>query len=56
MLSASTHGDMIRLLVDRAGRESAIQAICAENGVAVHNLREVKPRLEDVFVLAVKGQ
>jgi ABC-2 type transport system ATP-binding protein len=56
VLSSSTHGDIIRLLVDHPGREPAIESICTANGVPLRNLHEVKPRLEDAFVLAVKGQ
>ena len=56
VLSASMHGDTIRVLVDRPGRESAIQALCGASGIAILNLREVKPRLEDAFVLAVQSR
>jgi ABC-2 type transport system ATP-binding protein len=53
VLSASTHGDTIRVLVDHADREAAIQATLAAEGVNVQNLRVVKPRLEDAFVMLV---
>jgi drug efflux transport system ATP-binding protein len=53
VLSASTHGDTIRVLVDQADREAAIQATLAAEGVNVQNLRVVKPRLEDAFVMLV---
>jgi ABC-2 type transport system ATP-binding protein len=56
VLGASTHGDVIRMLVDRGGREPEIRALCEANGVPVQNVRQVKPRLEDAFVLAVKRQ
>jgi ABC-2 type transport system ATP-binding protein len=53
VLSTSTHGDVIRLLVDRPGRAAELGAAWASQGISVQNLRVVKPRLEDVFVLAV---
>lgn len=56
VLSVSMHGDIIRAIVDSPGRERAIKAICAANGVPLSRLRQVKPRLEDAFVLAVQGQ
>ncbi len=56
VLSVSMHGDIIRAIVDSPGRERAIVAICAANGVPLQRLRQVKPRLEDAFVLAVQGQ
>jgi len=51
VLTISTHGDRIRLLVDRAERLTAIQAIFATRGITVSDARQVKPRLEDAFVL-----
>ncbi len=56
VLSASAHGDVIRLLVDSAGRAAELQAAWAGQGVEVRGLREIRPRLEDVFVLAVSQQ
>ncbi len=56
VLSASTHGDVIRLLVDQPGRGAELEAVWAASGISVRKLRVVKPRLEDVFVLAVGGQ
>ncbi len=51
VLTVSTHGDLIRLLVDRAERITAIQSIFASRGIAISNPHQVKPRLEDAFVL-----
>lgn len=54
VLTVSTHGDLLRLLVDRAERAASIQAAWRANGIAVGDLRAVKPRLEDAFVLMLK--
>ncbi|MCI0475412.1 MAG: ABC transporter ATP-binding protein, partial [Anaerolineales bacterium] len=51
VLTVSTHGDLLRLLVDRAERAASIQTAWQTNGIAVSDLRAVKPRLEDAFVL-----
>lgn len=51
VLVVSTHGDLLRLLVDRAERAAAIQSTWQANGIAVSDLRAAKPRLEDAFVL-----
>ncbi|MDE3090585.1 MAG: ABC transporter ATP-binding protein [Chloroflexota bacterium] len=51
VLAVSTHGDLLRLLVDRAERQAELEATWTANGVAAQNLRVVKPRLEDAFVL-----
>jgi hypothetical protein len=39
------------VLVDRAERAASIQTAWQTNGIAVSDLRAVKPRLEDAFVL-----
>jgi drug efflux transport system ATP-binding protein len=51
VLSVSAHGDMIRLLVDRVERQEAIAAAWQSQGVVAQNLRVVRSRLEDAFVL-----
>lgn len=51
VLTVSTHGDLLRLVVDRAERQAALESAWRAAGVDVQNLREVKPRLEDAFVL-----
>ncbi len=53
VLSASAHGDSVRVLVDRPDRQRELQAAWQAKGLTVNNSRIVKPRLEDVFVLAV---
>ncbi|MEP7199101.1 MAG: ABC transporter ATP-binding protein [Chloroflexota bacterium] len=54
VLSASTHGDVIRLLVDRAERQAAIEAEWQLSGIAFNIFRAVRPRLEDAFVLMLQ--
>jgi ABC-2 type transport system ATP-binding protein len=54
VLTVSTHGDLLRLLVDRAERAALIQTAWRANGIAVSDLRAVKPRLEDAFVLMLE--
>lgn len=51
VLTVSTHGKLIRLIVDRAERLTAIQSIFTTRGIAVSPAHQVKPRLEDAFVL-----
>jgi len=54
VLAVSTHGDLLRLLVDRAERATTVQVAWQVHGIAVSDLRAVKPRLEDVFVLMLE--
>jgi len=54
VLTVSTHGDTIRIILDRAERIAAIESAWQANGIAVSNLHEVKPRLEDAFVLMLQ--
>ncbi len=49
--NAEMHGDVVRLLVDRADRQSALQAAWQARGIQVRNLHIAPPRLEDAFVL-----
>jgi len=51
VLTVSTHGDLLRILTDRAERAAALQAACQAQHIAISELRAVKPRLEDAFVL-----
>ncbi len=51
VLSVSTHGDALRVLVDRAERETEIQKTWDAAGITVGHIRLVSPRLEDAFVL-----
>ena len=56
VLTVSTHGDLLRVLADRAERAGAIQAAWRASGLAGSDLRAVKPRLEDAFVLMIQKQ
>lgn len=51
VLNAGRHGEVVRLLVDRADRQSALEAVFQANGIPLENLHSVPPRLEDAFVL-----
>jgi ABC-2 type transport system ATP-binding protein len=51
VLNAAMHGDVVRLLVDRADRQAALAAAWQTQGISVENLHVVSPRLEDAFVL-----
>ncbi len=49
--NAAMHGDVVRLLIDRADRQSALEAMWQAQGIQVRHLRIAPPRLEDAFVL-----
>ncbi len=51
VLNAAVHGEMVRLLVDRADRQTALETMWKAHGITVQNLRAVRPRLEDAFIL-----
>jgi ABC-2 type transport system ATP-binding protein len=51
VLSASAHGNLIRLLVDRQDRIQQLQSVWHARGIAVAPPRRVNTRLEDAFVL-----
>ncbi len=51
VLNATMHGQVVRVLVDRADRQAALAAAWAAEGIEVRNLHVVSPRLEDAFVL-----
>ena len=56
VLTASTHGDLLRLLVDRAERQSEMEAVWKAAGISVRDLSTVRPRLEDTFVLMLSAR
>lgn len=56
VLSASAHGNAIRLLVDQPGRAGDLESTWLDAGIPVRNLHPVAPRLEDVFVLLLEQQ
>lgn len=49
--SVSTHGNLIRLVVDRQERVPQLQSAWQARGIEIEPLRPVKARLEDAFVL-----
>ncbi len=51
VLNAATHGEVVRLLVDNADRQRALETTWQAQGISVQNLHTVPPRLEDAFVL-----
>lgn len=56
VLTAATHGDLLRLVVDRIERQAELESAWRAAGMAVQNVHAVKPRLEDVFVLMLEDQ
>src|SRR5581483_8098849 len=54
VLNVNTYGDVVRLIVDDPARLTAIQNAWQTRGIVIHHLQEVKPRLEDVFVLKMR--
>lgn len=55
VLSVSTHGNALRLLLDNPKRLDALTAAWHAGGLRVQDVHIVKPRLEDVFVLMLEG-
>ncbi len=51
VLNAESHGQLLRLLVDRAERQTDLETLWQSHGIAVKNLHPTTPRLEDAFVL-----
>jgi ABC-2 type transport system ATP-binding protein len=51
VLNAAMHGEVVRLLVDRLDRQTALEGAWASRGINVQGLHVVPPRLEDAFVL-----
>ncbi len=51
ILSISAHGDMLRVLLDRAERTEAVRSTWKAAGIPVGELHMVQARLEDAFVL-----
>lgn len=54
VLSVSAHGDVLRLLVDRAERLPALRAAWDAVPVVVGDMAPVRARLEDAFVLLLQ--
>lgn len=55
VLTASAHGNLIRLLVDKAERIAQLQSAWQAGGIAVDQPRVVTARLEDAFVLMLSN-
>jgi ABC-type multidrug transport system ATPase subunit len=55
VLSASAHGNLIRLLVDRQERLPQLQAAWRASNITIDQLHVVSARLEDVFVLMLSN-
>ncbi len=55
VLSASAHGNLIRLLVDRQERLPQLQATWRAANITIDQLHVVTARLEDVFVLMLSN-
>lgn len=51
VLNGTTHGTVVRLLVDRAERQRELVAMWNANGITVSGLKAVRARLEDAFIL-----
>ncbi len=51
VLAASAHGDVLRVLADRAERATEWPSVWQARGIAASTPREVRARLEDAFVL-----
>jgi ABC-2 type transport system ATP-binding protein len=51
VLSVSAHGNSLRVLVDRAERQAEIEDAWRAQSIIAREVRVVKPRLEDAFVL-----
>ncbi len=56
VLTVATHGDLVRLVVDRGERQSELEAAWRTAGLTVKNVHTVKPRLEDAFVLMLEDR
>ncbi len=56
VLVVSTHGNSLRLLVDRPDRQGALESVWKAGGIRVENVHVAKPRLEDAFVLMLQAQ
>jgi ABC-2 type transport system ATP-binding protein len=56
VFTASAHGDVVRIVVDRLERQAELEQLWLGQGVVVQQLRSVRPRLEDAFVLLLERQ
>lgn len=51
VLAVSIHGDLLRVITDRAERATDLQTVWRANALTISDWRIVQPRLEDTFVL-----
>ncbi|MBI5878703.1 MAG: ABC transporter ATP-binding protein [Chloroflexi bacterium] len=56
VLSASAHGDVLRLLIDRAERMPELRAAWDAAAIQVGDMHPTRARLEDAFVLLLQGR
>ena len=54
VLGVSTHGNSLRLFVDHPERQTELESHWSAEGIQVENMRIVKPRLEDAFILMLQ--
>ena len=54
VLGVSTHGNSLRLFVDHPERQTELESRWSAGGIQVENVRVVKPRLEDAFILMLQ--
>jgi ABC-2 type transport system ATP-binding protein len=55
VLEVQTYGDLLHVFVEDAERSAtAIQAALAEAGIAVHGLRQTRPRMEEAFISLIR--
>jgi ABC-2 type transport system ATP-binding protein len=51
---ASAHGDVVRMLVDHPERQGELERLWASAGMKVQQVRPVRARLEDAFVMLLE--
>jgi ABC-2 type transport system ATP-binding protein len=56
MLEAQTYGHLLRVFVDSASRQHALQEALVAAGVEVIGLRQTQPRMEEAFISLVRQQ
>jgi ABC-2 type transport system ATP-binding protein len=55
VLEVQTYGDLLHVFVDDAGRRvPAVQEALTRAGVAVHSLRQTRPRMEEAFISLIR--
>jgi ABC-2 type transport system ATP-binding protein len=57
VFEAQTYGDLLHVFVDSvSGRQEALQAALAAEGIEVLGLRQTRPRMEEAFISLVRRQ